>query len=318
MEFVLNELAFHGQFAATAEAHAALRGLLAWRSLIHKHGFVLRSSSRLLEQRLTTTATVRDIVNTWKDPSLRGLMITWMSKEGPFWDRDRWHSEDDYFECRGQVVTDHGLAEAALAVSRGQAREMISLSPSDWEETPLKVDWHASDAERTTYELWNVWRDSDLSSRISQHQVSPASWAELHAWAIRTCEHLIFSDDVIEPLSRHPFSKGAAERLQELLLVLNRLKNSFGSDGKFNESGMRLLQDHFVGDKAWFTDSSDSEKSTFGTALTFNHPTEPGVSLFCPWHGKVKIGQLRMHFSYPIRHDEPLYVVYMGPKITKR
>ena len=148
MEFVLNELAFHGQFAATAEAHAVLRGLLAWRSLIHKRGFVLRSSSRLLEQRLTTTATVRDIVNTWRDPSLRGLMITWMSKEGPFWDRDRWHSEDDYFECRGQVVTDHGLAEAALAVSRGQARERIRLSPPDWEETPPQGGRHGSDAAK--------------------------------------------------------------------------------------------------------------------------------------------------------------------------
>ena len=27
---------------------------------------------------------------------------------------------------------------------------------------------------------------------------------------------------------------------------------------------------------------------------------------------------LRLHFSWPIRADEPVYVVYVGPKLTKR
>jgi hypothetical protein len=32
----------------------------------------------------------------------------------------------------------------------------------------------------------------------------------------------------------------------------------------------------------------------------------------------LKTQQIRIHFSWPIRVDTPLYVVYVGPKITKR
>jgi hypothetical protein len=40
--------------------------------------------------------------------------------------------------------------------------------------------------------------------------------------------------------------------------------------------------------------------------------------IFCTWHGKVKTPQYRIHFSWPISAVAPLYVVYIGPKITKR
>ena len=51
--------------------------------------------------------------------------------------------------------------------------------------------------------------------------------------------------------------------------------------------------------------------------MTFKHPTDASKTLFCPWHGKVQTPQLRVHFSWPVRADEPLYIVYVGPKITK-
>lgn len=79
-----------------------------------------------------------------------------------------------------------------------------------------------------------------------------------------------------------------------------------------------MFQLHFTGDKAWFSDSSSTEKSDFRKELTFRHPMNAGEYLFCTWHGKVKTPQLRIHFSWPIRASDPLYVVYIGPKITKQ
>lgn len=69
---------------------------------------------------------------------------------------------------------------------------------------------------------------------------------------------------------------------------------------------------------ATFTDSSDSEKSEFKKEMTFDNPLDAKRTLFCPWHGKVQTPQLRVHFSYPICADEALFVVYVGPKLTKR
>ena len=74
--------------------------------------------------------------------------------------------------------------------------------------------------------------------------------------------------------------------------------------------------DHFHGEKSWFSDSSDSEKRKFKQDLTFPHPERAQENLFCTWHGKVKTPQYRVHFSWSFGTD-PVYVTYVGPKITK-
>jgi len=137
-------------------------------------------------------------------------------------------------------------------------------------------------------------------------------------WAREECPRLTLTGDVIRGLDGHPFLPGAAERFQVLLTALDRLKRNMTGSGAYTEEGMRLYQDHFVGKKVWFTDSSDGEKIDFKNELTFPHPEEDGSTLFCPWHGKVKIEQMRMHFTFPLRFDAPLYIVYIGPKLTKR
>ena len=96
------------------------------------------------------------------------------------------------------------------------------------------------------------------------------------------------------------------------------MKNSFDQQGKRTSGGHTLYQKYFTGAKAWFSDSSDREKAQFRNELTFPHPADPDKTIFATWHGKVKTPQLRIHFSWPIRADKPLYVVYAGPKITKR
>jgi hypothetical protein len=96
------------------------------------------------------------------------------------------------------------------------------------------------------------------------------------------------------------------------------LKGCFDDQGHRNDEGHRLYANHFTGAKASFSDSSDSEKNDFRNELTFAHPEQPGETLFCAWHGKIKTPQIRIHFSWPVRSEAPLYVVYVGPKITKR
>ena len=79
-----------------------------------------------------------------------------------------------------------------------------------------------------------------------------------------------------------------------------------------------MYQDYFTGDNALFFDSSDDEKRRFREALTFRHPEAPGSFLFCAWHGKVRHMTLRLHFSSPIEPGEAVYIVYAGPKLTRR
>lgn len=318
MEFMFNELSLHGQFRGMEEAEQALRKLLGWRKQIRSEGTVLRGPRQFWDRPFTTSGTVRDVVKGCKDAELRVSVINWLAKEGPFWDVEPHHGPDDWLECAGQIITNSSIAEAAVAVTRGHEREILSVSPSSWERTPLTVDWVHTAEDREAISLGNVWHDAELARLFKSLRRPLASWGDLVEWTRQSCPRLTLGQDVIAPLARHPFVPGAARRFQELLLTLDKVKGSFGTDGKFDGVGMRLLQDHFVGDKAWFSDSSDSDKSDFRSEMTFHHPMLAGQRIFCPWHGKVKIQQMRVHFSYPITSSHPLFIVYIGPKITKR
>ncbi len=111
---------------------------------------------------------------------------------------------------------------------------------------------------------------------------------------------------------------GPAQRILTRLLTLDHLRGCVDKDGQRTPEGNRLYDKHFTGKKAWFSPSSETERQKSKKKLTFRHPTRKGESLFCPWHGKVKTPQLRIHFSWPVSTVEPLFVVYIGQKITKR
>ena len=128
----------------------------------------------------------------------------------------------------------------------------------------------------------------------------------------------MFADNCFEPLTRFPFAKGAAERFVVLLGILDRLACAFDADGVQTPEAQQIYENYFKGKNALFSDSSESEKSKFRNELMFPHPGEPGKSLFCTWHGKVRPMTLRLHYWWSRKSGDPVYVVYAGPKITKQ
>ena len=245
-------------------------------------------------------------------------LLQWMTKSGPFWDEDRQHEENDLFAVGNVIVTDTALGEAAHCILHGTPRALVSASPSSWLITPLEITWHETTGRIRTCSIENVWDSAQVDTFLTGLPSSLTSWNALNREAKRRFPSLTFSEDSFDELAGQPFNRGAAERLLERLRVLAELKTSFDENGNRTELGHSIYAKHFTGDKAWFSDSSDREKVTFSRSLTFRHPDNPANTLFCTWHGKVKSPQLRIHFSWPIRVDSPLYIVYVGPKITKR
>ena len=162
------------------------------------------------------------------------------------------------------------------------------------------------------------WRSrTALEGGLNEMPLSVRSWQELHTAVQRRFAKLYFSPDCFKALDGVPFNRAAADRFVVLLGVLNNLVREFDNRGRRTAAGHRLYQEYFKGHRPPFTDSSDTEKRRFRSELTFRHPESRGKSLFCPWHGKVTHMTLRLHFSWPVRAGEPLYVVYAGPKLTK-
>jgi len=317
MALLFNDLSIHGQFADISSFRHSIGCLMSMRNLARQFGRELHCHRNVAQAQVTRNLTMPQAIQQLEQNERRAIM-QWLTQHGPFWEDGCKHSSDDYLECNGEVVTDTALGEAAFSCLHGTDGRLISLTPSAWIFSPISVFWKRTTCHDFDVAVTNHWTITDLEVALRSAPDTITSWEQLARISKQRFPHLVFCEAVFEPLRGHPFVSGAAQRIIELLHTLDKFKRCFDEHGQRTLEGQRLYQDHFTGEKAWFSDSSDTEKHTFRTELTFQHPDADGKLLFCPWHGKVKSPQIRVHFNWPVRFDEPLYVVYVGPKVTKR
>ena len=318
MQLLVNDLSIAGQFPDLSAFRDAINRIMEIRAIAQQFGRELHCHRNIANAQVTWNMKLPQAIQSWTLNEQRAVM-QWVTKKGPFWDDDRSHGPDDYLEFNEEVVTDTAVGEAAYCCSHGIDRHLVSLIPSSWEFSPISVNWVLDDEARRHIDVVNHWEVNELEVALRAAPTPVASWEQLAAVCQARCSHLTFSADSFEPLRGLPFIDGAAERILVLLDTLEALRRCVDNQGRRTPEGNRILANHFSGGKAWFTDSSTSEKNEFNQQLTFPHPQANGEYLFCTWHGKVKTPpQFRIHFSDPFHVDEPLYVVYIGPKITKQ
>ncbi len=320
MEWHINELSLSGQFSNPQAFRAAIEPLLQ-----------LRNREVLLRQRLycsrlfhtchvTPMSDLRQAVLGTRDKNFIGLVLEWMAKSGPFWNDERISVEDDYFEYKGCDVTDQGLGEAARRKIAGTAANSFSFQGSRplFMNSPLQIVHGLPEAPIGLIDIDNYWDVGQLSAIIQSSKVY-RNWADVDIEIRRRFTHLRISDNAIEPLLPIPFSEYVTKRIFELLKVLNEVVAETDENGELSPAGKTLLSNHFVGEKAWFTDESLTNKAKFKKDMTFPDPDDLNQNIFCPWHGKIKTPQIRIHFQWPRPAAQTtIKVVYIGPKITKK
>jgi hypothetical protein len=315
----LNELSFHGQFTSAGEVYDTFERLMSLRALARRGGQTIRLPRGLFERRAVGDRPLKEVLRVWPDRNKREALLSWAQREGPFALDDRQHTGDEFLVLESapdDPITDTALAEAAWRKLKTGDAEVVSATPSDLTRSPLRLLWRPDDVAREAIELTNHTTPPTLLNALSD--AAPLeSWAELERRARLRFDKLTFCDDAFHPLQNEPFHLGIAEEVLERLKVLDELKRLTVPGHGLSTAGVLLWQTHSVGDKAWFTDSSDAEKVDFKAALTFLNP-KTGVRQLIGWHGKVKNRQMRVHFSHPINHTDPLILFYVGPKLTKR
>ncbi|MEH8021516.1 hypothetical protein [Rheinheimera metallidurans] len=317
MQLLANELSFDGNFESFESYLKSLTRLMQMRAESKKHGFDVHCTKTILNTKITKDINFRQSVQKLNQAQ-RSALLQWITRSGPFWDENKSHSSEEYFELEtGDIVTDTCLAEAALQNLDSKPSTVISLSQPNWSSATIPIVWH-KDTGNVRVEITNQTRLDVLSEMLVQQPKPITSWKQLETRCKDRCSSLTFAEKAFSGLNGVPFILGASSRILELLLVLDKMKCSFNEQGERSEEGHRIYQEHFTGDKGWFSDSSDTEKKEFKDALTFKHPEIENETLFCTWHGKVKTPQIRIHHSWPISLEAPLYVMYIGPKITKR
>lgn len=320
MELLANDLSVHGQFPNVPSFHEAIERLMAMRSTARRFERDVYCNRSFLTSNPIPNVSMPQAIGQLPSESRQRSVMVWLTHGGPFWDDFRQHGDDDWLECDGEIVTKRAVGEAAYRSLHGVATGLVSVTPSEWDYSPVRVTWkQEADGFDNRDVAVDNWTDAaELEPGLRAAAPPIRSWDRLHEAAMARFQFLVFADNCFEPLGGTPFSRSSVDRFLALLEVLDRLAQAFDATGKRTPEGHRIYQDYFTGDRAWFSDSSDSEKSKYEKDLTFPHPTDAGSSLFCTMHGKVRHLTLRLHYWWSQQAGDPVFVVYAGPKITKR
>ena len=322
MELVVNELSMHGQHVSEEEFVESIERIMKIRHHIRRFGQELICSRSIFSSTGYAKKILGECLNVLPIDRRRAV-FSWLAKSGPFWDDYRMHTDDDYVECNGTVVTGSSVGEVAWQCLFGTQHGLVSFSPSVWLVNLIRVVAHLPNQERSV-DISNFWDAHEIEVFLATHPAPIESWKQLDRHCTTRFENLRFVAGAFDYLKPVPFSSAAAKRIVVLLGVLDRMQTCFDPSGSRNAEGNELYQLYFTGRKgdggsgAAFSDSSDDEKSDFRQEMSFIDPTRPGPKIFCPWHGKVHTPQLRIHFSGPPTAVGPLPIYYIGPKITKR
>ncbi|WP_129629001.1 hypothetical protein [Candidatus Oscillochloris fontis] len=320
MDLFVNDLSLHGQFGDYQAFRRSLDDVLACRTCAANYQRTLRVPRSIIERQVTPQADFRQAVQANRDRNFVMLIMEWLNKRGPFVEDDLLRNPNEYLALSDDtLVTDEAIGEAATRHFQGLSAGLISFAPSTYQHTPISVHWHHDDGSVESCALPNCCEPEQLQCLLESYRQPPESWNDFIAQLPGRFPHLTFLPGLEDYLKGTTFSPYLVERSFVLLDVLNRLKTCFDAEGQRTAAGEELIDNFFRRDKALFSDSSDSEKNdpVFRNAMTFKDPD--GHELICFWHGKVKRPiQFRIHFSYPIQSHTPLYVAYIGEKLTKK
>lgn len=315
----VNDTSVQGQFPDHAAFRSRMRDLVALRARLARLRDNLRVSHLLPSSPVDGDATVRDVIFAGGDRDLTRAVMFWLDRTGPFVDDDRAPEEDDYFEYAGVEVTDGGLGEAARRTKAGEGCATFSFEgwDIDFAIDPLVTD-HGLEEERLgQYEVANRWDLEALEADILASDPPPTSWEQLVVTARDRFPHLEIADLHASPeLFRQPFEASIARSALTLWGHLERYAADRAPDGSVGPIGREIVEQHFSGDRAAFSNESPNKIAEYRNELTFEAPD--GSAIFAPWHGKISHRTFRMHFEWPLRAErDRIAVLYLGPKITK-
>ena len=318
MELFANELSIHGQFFDVQSFRDSFSRILVLQRTAKRFGRDIQCSRSLLLKQPIAGMQMSQAIGQFSHDERRSIMV-WLTSRGPFWDDLRQHDPSVYFECSGEVVTDTAVGEAAFRLSAEVQCALVSFTPSDWDFSPVEVALRKGEyGSLDQIEEIPNWRTvSELEEGLSDAEPTINTWYELQMNCYARFRRIHFAESAFENLNGVPFARSSMFRIFKLLEILDQRAGSFDTEGAPTAEAHRLDQDYFIGSNSLFSDSSETEKQKYRTRLTFRHPIKPEESIWCPWHGKEHHSLLRVHFSWPIRPTEPVYVVYVGPKLTK-
>jgi hypothetical protein len=167
MSWYVNDVSLQGQFSDWSELESILRELMSARAALGELRRSLRTTRNLSNRPVRGALTFRRAVAQSGNANLRGLVLIWLDRTGPFVEDDRTEEKDDYFEYSSLDVTESGLGEAARRIKIGEVASSFSFKGGgiNFAMSPLEVDHGLPEERLGKYSIENFWTVEALSVR---------------------------------------------------------------------------------------------------------------------------------------------------------
>jgi hypothetical protein len=317
MAWYVNDLSLCGQYPSATEFLKDLQVLMGLRQQMPLLAQQLFCSKGLDTKVVSSGVDFRRAVQSSGDKNFISLVLSWLTKYGPFWDDVRQSNPDDYFEHKGINVTDQGLGEAARRELVGIKSSSFSFRDAGFDYSPLGVMQGLPEEPITTVYIENIWQFDRLRDGVLNSVPLPVNWRQMVETASAKFDMLTFSPACINSLESEPFSMHVVRRVFDLLEMLQEFMNSRDKSGRYSDRTKEIISQYFSGEDAWFSDESVSNKRNFADQLEFPDFEKPGNKVSCTWHGKINTPKYRIHFEWPAESQSKIRIFYIGPKITK-
>ena len=141
MDLLFNELSIHKQFSNIDSFCKAIGRIMTMRTYAKRFGREISCESQVLHTRPIQGVEMREAIMRLPSIDQRRAILAWLNRTGPFWNVYRSHGQSDWLECRGEIVTDFAVGEAAFRKLSGVDCALISIKPSNWMFSPIVVVW---------------------------------------------------------------------------------------------------------------------------------------------------------------------------------
>ena len=173
------------------------------------------------------------------------VMLPWLSRQGPFWEDTHEHDFNEILECHDDIVTDTGVGEAAYRTMLGMDCRLVSLTPSQWDYSPITVRWMTNTT--IAIDVNNYWDSPDLEAAVQSAEPPIMSWTRLEEVSRQRFLRLTFTQHSFDDLEGRPFVPGGAQRILNRLEVLDRLMSEVGNQWPIDSRRSTLIPKQFRG-----------------------------------------------------------------------
>jgi hypothetical protein len=238
----------------------------------------------------------------------RAKIFAMLDKSSPVLPDDATIPSAIVFYYEEQEIPNTGLAECAYQVYMEESVSAYSLSTSCFQKSILSVLIKYNDTLLKVLSVENYFSLSAFNQKLQSLRGPMRSWEDFFGYFDSRYKWIEYTNEAIVHLEKQAFEQILADAIICRMDILEQMATAQSED-----AFLELEKKHWYGDRAWFSDESDTRKRKLKNKLTF---MVNGVSTLCSYHGKISHRTFRIHFTPRPRRSEKIYITYIGYKIN--